>query len=250
MKIGLIGKNIGYSQSKNIFENEYGCEYNVFDIEEHQLKDAINFMFKNGYTGFNITKPYKQIFVKFFEKNFTKYAIYKLSSMNCVKFFKDGTMVGKSFDGQALFESLDIPNIQKFKNVAYIGNGGVIPALIPFFGGKYNYSRHPDPKDLKFLLNLPLEKFHLGWHDLIINTIPFEANLQLDLKQETLRKFIYVDLNYSDDRLVNEAKENPMCIKSINGLGMLKNNAKLTYEWLSCNKPNEFREMKTNIKEI
>ena len=237
MKIGLIGKNIGYSKSKEIFETTYGCQYDVFDIEPQQLSETIYFMKNNGYSGFNITKPYKSDIIKFLDND-----TYGINSVNCVK-FQNNQMIGRSFDGIALLDSIYENNVVrqnltqwKYLTVAIIGNGGVVPSILEAFRGcfTYIYARNQKEfnKSLLIIKQDTIENFHLGYFDIVINTIPHEANINLDLKQKTLRNFVFVDLNYTDWTHINNARENPKCIHAMNGYRMLEKNAELTYDFL------------------
>ena len=42
MKFALIGKNIGYSKSKEIFNTDFNSQYDVFDIDEDKIPETID----------------------------------------------------------------------------------------------------------------------------------------------------------------------------------------------------------------
>ena len=82
-----------------------------------------------------------------------------------------------------------------------------------------------NPKDGQ----LPLKEFNAKNYELIVNTIPFKANIDINFNNKS--KFIYFDLNYADDRLVEKAKRNKHCVASVNGLAMLEEQAALSLDW-------------------
>ena len=238
MKIGLIGKNIGYSKSKEIFEKQYGVEYFPFDIDENQIPGIIKYMKDNGFAGFNVTVPYKETIQKYID-----YAFMRINGTNVVK-FKDGQTEGWTVDYQAWFDSIPNEVFEKFPNgirsIAILGNGGAANSIHrafqwkPFMGVKDNniivYARNPKLIAGEAYRTRQLEDFDCSQHDLIINTIPFKANLKIDF--DSTNKFIYSDLNYANDTLVNLAKQNPNCVFAQNGFEMLKKNAEYTYNLL------------------
>jgi shikimate 5-dehydrogenase len=56
-KFALIGKNIGYSKSKEIFNKTHHHQYDVFDIDEDKIPETLAYLQKNNYVGVNVTKP-------------------------------------------------------------------------------------------------------------------------------------------------------------------------------------------------
>lgn len=72
MKLGLLGKNIAHSLSKKLHKAALAHhymhgEYEVFDTERAQLADTLERCFQEGYTGLNVTAPYKEIVLDFCE---------------------------------------------------------------------------------------------------------------------------------------------------------------------------------------
>lgn len=65
LKLGLLGKNISYSFSRNYFKNKFekenitGITYENFDIEDISLFPEI-VKNTNGLKGLNVTIPYKE----------------------------------------------------------------------------------------------------------------------------------------------------------------------------------------------
>ena len=56
MKFGLIGHNIGYSKSKEIFESQ-GFEYFVYDVPN--VEQGLEMVINDRLDGFNVTTPFK-----------------------------------------------------------------------------------------------------------------------------------------------------------------------------------------------
>jgi len=238
LKAGLIGCNISYSKSKEYFNKFHSdVEYTVRDTEYLAL--AIGDFLRNGYIGFNVTTPYKRDIKKYLDDCLG-------DSVNCVKITKRGKLVGISTDGMAIENVLSkyriiTKNEKCLESVAILGNGGVVPAILESMDRYAKeitiYGRHG--KDV-----LPYKKYHqvsLDWfnpygHDLIINCIPFSANVKLDILkyQGSCNKFSYFDLNYAGDlHNIELVKTNKNCINAINGLEMLYEQAELSYKfWL------------------
>ncbi len=75
MKGAIIGKDINYTKSPILYEtyfkdNSINGSYEILDFkDENELKNFINSERVNDYDFFNITQPYKGIFLDFIENN-------------------------------------------------------------------------------------------------------------------------------------------------------------------------------------
>lgn len=225
MKYALIGHNIEYSKSKEWFESQ-GVEYEVFDTDD--LKGTIEKIKADPEIGgFNVTTPYKQEVIKYLD-------FVEGDSVNCVKKLSDGSLWGKSFDGSAfclelsrLLDSHDDWELTFPNKCAILGNGGVVPVIYKELAESAEvvdiFARNPKDKEY------PLTEFNAKRYSLIVNTIPFKANIDINFNNKS--KFIYFDLNYADDRLVNKAEKNKHCSWSVNGLDMLETQANFALNW-------------------
>ena len=225
MKYALIGHNIEYSKSKEWFESQ-GVEYEVFDTDD--LKGTIEKI--KAYPeigGFNVTTPYKQEVIQYLD-------FVEGDSINCVKKLSDGSLWGKSFDGSAfclelsrLLDSHDDWELTFPNKCAILGNGGVVPVIYKELAESAEvvdiFARNPKDKEY------PLTEFNAKRYSLIVNTIPFKANIDINFNNKS--KFIYFDLNYADDRLVKKAEKNKHCSWSVNGLDMLETQARFALNW-------------------
>ena len=65
-QVGLLGKQITYSLSPVIFDIsakilKKHCSYRLYDIERSQVGLFLDYFWKNGGLGLNITTPYKRL---------------------------------------------------------------------------------------------------------------------------------------------------------------------------------------------
>lgn len=234
MKVGLIGKGIEYSKSKEWFEKQ-GIEYLVFDVScvEQGLELAID----NKLDGFNVTTPFKQDIIKYLDGLMPE-AI-RTKSVNCVKVWND-TLIGDSFDGKAFEITLEhyLSNHDDWEfdyphNIAILGNGGVVPSLLTSIHDVIDdveshhevhvFARNPKQDELK------LSDFNAEHFDMIVNTIPFKAGIDINFNNKS--KFIYFDLNYADDTLIKKAELNKHCSWAIDGMEMLERQAEMSLDW-------------------
>ena len=239
-KFALIGKNIGYSKSKEIFNKTYHQQYDVFDIDEDKIPETLAYLQKNNYVGVNVTKPYKEIICQYVDG-----MTVPNRGVNLIQFSKDadgnGLILGTSYDGQSMTTDWSHNRLTEFfqdpKSIAILGNGSVVPSILYeltldyFFRNVSNITVYARKyRDIPYGVNVDkkdLSEFKVQNHDVIINTIPFEANLDIDFTCD--HKFVYYDLNYADNRLVNKARKAKNCYKALNGYGMLCANAESTY---------------------
>ena len=82
----------------------------------------------------------------------------------------------------------------------------------------------PKKGDEKSISEFDAKKF-----DLIVNTIPFEARIDINFNNKS--KFIYYDLNYADRTLVEKAEKNKHCSWSLDGMDMLERQAEMALNW-------------------
>lgn len=235
MKFGLIGHNIGYSKSQQIFESK-GIEYEVYDVDH--IEQGIELALNDNLSGFNVTTPFKSDILPYLDMLMPTAEI--TGSVNCVKVISD-CYIGESFDGSAFGISLDhyLSNHDDWEfefphNIAILGNGGVVPSIhyelnetIKHLKDGHHeiavFARNPRENENK------LSDFDAKYFDLIVNTIPFKAGIDINFNNKD--KFIYYDLNYADDTLIKKAEKNKNCSWAIDGLDMLERQADMAYGW-------------------
>lgn len=236
MKVGLIGSNIWYSKSKEIFESQ-GIEYKIYDVS--YVEQGLELAIADKLDGFNITKPFKKDIVKYMDSLMPE--AQRIGTVNCVKIVND-CFIGENFDGEAFRISLDhyVSNHDDWEfdyphRMAILGNGGVVPAILTALHDATDlttsshemtvFARNPKCIDEKSISEFDAKKF-----DLIVNTIPFDAGIDINFNNKS--KFIYYDLNYAEPNLlVKKAERNKHCSWSINGLDMLERQAEMSLKW-------------------
>ena len=235
MKFGLIGHNIGYSKSKEIFESQ-GFEYFVYDVP--YVEQGLEMVINDRLDGFNVTTPFKTDIIKYIDLMMPNAD--KIQSVNCVKILND-CFVGNNFDSDAFRISLEhyIDNHDDWEfdyphRMAILGNGGVTPSILNAIHATVDdatssheitvFARTPRKETEK-----KLEEFNAKNFDLIVNTIPFKAGIDINFNNKS--KFIYYDLNYADDRLIKKAEQNQFCSWAIDGMDMLERQADMALNW-------------------
>ena len=118
--------------------------------------------------------------------------------------------------------------------MAILGNGGVTPSILNAIHATVDgatssheitvFARTPRKESEK-----KLEEFDAKNFDLIVNTIPFKAGIDINFNNKS--KFIYYDLNYADDRLIKKAERNQFCSWAIDGMDMLERQADMALNW-------------------
>ena len=131
MKFGLLGKEISYSLSPNIFETiathmNIEISYELFDVEETSIKSIINKL-KNGVIkGLNVTKPYKETILKYCDVLSSEAEA--IQSVNTLV-MENGHVKGYNTDIYG-FEKLLLESGFESVNPIYVfGNGGSSKAI-------------------------------------------------------------------------------------------------------------------------
>ncbi|HEY8419074.1 MAG TPA: shikimate dehydrogenase [Clostridia bacterium] len=126
-RYALIGHNIQYSFSPVVHQEiarlaKIDLQYDLMSIEPQSLPGAVNRL-KQGYDGFNITKPYKLDILPFLSINHSK-----TQAVNTVK-IADDELIGYNTDGAGFLESLKYHNIQIHGDCLILGAGGAARTL-------------------------------------------------------------------------------------------------------------------------
>lgn len=124
-KLFVLGSGIGYSLSPKIFSTLFElmgdrAEYGIVDISENDLENICSI--KEGATGFNVTKPFKERIVKYLCRDHSG-----IGSVNTVK---ADSMEGFSTDGDGLLYDLRLGFGSVEGPMLVIGYGGAAKACI------------------------------------------------------------------------------------------------------------------------
>ena len=220
-KLGVLGKDIGYSLSPKIHQefakqHNYPIEYLIYDIDE----DPVNFVhefFDNEGFGLNITKPFKHIVAKEFNPD--------LESINCI--YGKGTKAC-STDGAGLLNDLESKKIDyQNMNILVYGLGGAATSILETINSnkKIFISNRTEKKSSELIgKKNNLDKYDGEQLDLIISCASsLDLNTLKNFEHFSLNEggFIY-DINYSNDTNF-KLKDLSLSKKAnfYNGVGML-----------------------------
>lgn len=127
-KFGLIGRSLGHSFSKSFFEQyfrENSINANYHNIELDEIAE-IKSVFFEGYTGLNITIPYKEQIIPFLDELSDEAK--KVGAVNVVE-FKNGRTTGHNTDTYGFRNSIK-PFLNNHHDRAIIfGTGGASKAV-------------------------------------------------------------------------------------------------------------------------
>lgn len=200
-KFGLIGYRLSHSYSPMIHEylfkkNNIDASYSLIEVELDELKECIERLKDNTYSGYNVTIPYKEKIMAYCD--ILTDAAKEIGAVNTV-YMRDGKVIGDNTDYLGFIAQLEMHNIDVLnKNVYVLGNGGASKAIC--------YS-------LKMLNANPIivsrtdkgisyEEFSkIDSYDIIINTTPLGMYPNVNdcvLKEEIIKKAdICIDLIFN-----------------------------------------------------
>ena len=131
-KLGLLGKDISYSFSRNYFKNKFENEkitdtsYENFDLENIDLFPSI---IKNteNIKGLNVTIPYKEAVMPFLDKINKKAKA--IGAVNTIKITKKGKLIGYNTDCYGFKNTLKPFVKSHHKKALILGTGGASKAI-------------------------------------------------------------------------------------------------------------------------
>ena len=256
-KFGLIGRNIGYSKSADIFKHIFEIEkidgsFENFDLEPTNFANEFQTVLDKGISGLSVTIPYKSRVIPLL--NDVSPVARSLDAVNSIA-IRDNKLFGDNTDiiGFALPLKPYVQQLKK-KHALILGCGGSAKAAIyglhtDFEISQFTVLGRSSNKLAEFsrsLENIVLEsnintgiltdfkfdspdKFAIvvnctplgGWNH--PNESPFPSGFKWEMTQ------IYYDLNYnSDNRIVREASKNN--VVALNGSQMLVGQAIRSFE--------------------
>lgn len=236
MKLAVVGNPIAHSKSPLIFRflfDAVNLEYSYEKLLLHSAEE-IPALFKNGYTGINITAPFKQRVIPFLDE--LSEDACRIGSVNTVVFSK-GKLVGYNTDYIGVLHALEENGSDlSEKKCLIIGAGGAARAAI--YGLKkrntkiqvYNRSEHKarllaTEFAIDFLCDDDLQK-SVTEADILIDTLP--ACIQV-LKPQWLHKRLTI-LDASYPKSVYDGSE---AKQLIGGEHWLLHQAIPAFEWFT-----------------
>lgn len=131
-KLGLIGKNISYSFSRDYFNKKFETEkiknvsYENFDIESI---NSFPLLVKNteNIKGFNVTIPYKETIIPYLDA--LDETANKIGAVNTIKITNEKKLIGYNTDFYGFKESLKPLLKPHHKKALILGTGGASKAI-------------------------------------------------------------------------------------------------------------------------
>ena len=234
VKLGLIGRNISYSFSKNYFEQKFSAlklanfSYSIFDLKEiSEVEEIFNI---ENLRGFNVTIPYKEQILLFLDEISPEAA--KIGAVNTV-LIKNGKKIGYNTDAFGFKDTLLSHKDSKQKSALVLGNGGAAKAV------KYVLEKHGIPYQSVFrkgdvnFENLPEEQ--VKNHLIIIQCTPVGTfpNVSdcVEFPFEALSaEHLVIDLIYNPAQTEFLKKAAAQKATTVNGENMLKKQAEKAWE--------------------
>ena len=257
-KYAVIGSPINHSLSPKIhalFAEEAGIDmsYEAIEVTKENFKTKVDELFKKGYIGLNVTLPIKEDAFNYAEVKSDNASLSE--SVNTLSFF-GSSVHGETTDGEGLLLDLVDKGIRlEASSLLVLGAGGSARSIVPSLLSK-------SPKHL-FIANRTLEKAESLVNkyktnhpqialldedlngrirpDIVINaTSAGTLNDSILLPEELFKSKPKVyDLAYSrDETAFNKAAKEGGSIELYDGLGMLIQQAALSFEIWNEFKPN------------
>ncbi|TGD58132.1 shikimate dehydrogenase family protein [Flavobacterium humi] len=132
-KLGLLGKNIGYSFSRNYFTDKFNKEglADVFTYENYDIDSIEKFpeTIKKtpGLIGLNVTIPYKEAVIPFLD-GLSENAR-QIGAVNTIKMETNGKLTGHNTDYYGFLQSLQPLLKEHHKKALILGTGGAAKAI-------------------------------------------------------------------------------------------------------------------------
>jgi len=242
--IGLIGKNISYSFSRNYFKNKFEIEhissiqYINYDIPT--IEEVKQILWKPEHIGFNVTIPYKEQIIPYLDRLDT-YA-QAIGAVNTI-YKRNEQWIGGNTDWIGFRDSL-LPFMKTTKiSALLLGTGGAAKAIIfalqqlriPFT----QVSRTPNAHQLHYK---QLDKKVLQQHQLIINCSPVGTFPNVDQAPQIPYEYLepthlLYDLIYNPEMTLFLQKGKEKKATTINGYQMLVNQANESWRlWMQIDK--------------
>ena len=238
-KFGLVGRNISYSFSRGYFAEKFKSEnlphtYVNFDLQSIDELDDIIKKTPN-LKGLNVTIPYKEEVIPILD-DLNKRAR-KIGAVNTIRITRYQKLIGYNTDYYGFKHSLK-PLLEKHHKTALIlGTGGASKAVayaLKKLKIKYDYVSRTEKEGVKFLYSDLTDEI-ISSYSIIINCTPIgtfpNVNTCPDIPYEAItNKHILYDLIYNPEQTKFLSCGDIKGAKTINGIEMLKLQAKKSWE--------------------
>ncbi|WP_394759860.1 shikimate dehydrogenase family protein [Flavobacterium sp.] len=238
-KLGLLGKNISYSFSKNYFTTKFKNQKidDTFSYENFDMQSIDEFprILKNSpnLIGLNVTIPYKEVIIPFLDE--LSENAKEIGAVNTIRISSNGKLFGDNTDYFGFNKSLE-PLLTHHKKALILGTGGAAKAVA--FGLKklhiesFFVSRQEKENTITYN---QINAKTFDDYQIIINCTPIGTAPKTDLfpdipYQYFTSKHIAFDLIYNPEKtkFLKKAEENGAITK--NGYDMLVFQAEKAWE--------------------
>jgi len=220
IRLGLLGKSIQHSKSKNMYENILKCnvEYTLFDYENENMIPDLKELF-NRVEGLSITAPYKEYF---FNSVALSDEARLVGAINCIK--RDGnSFKGFNTDFLACRKLILDYGISNSDSIVVLGNGPMARMILILLKDYLNDIFHVFRTSDFQINSFDFDSIKSN-NVTVINCCSRGVVFSPDFKGRNVSKFW--DMNYSQDHLFS--KLYPNCY--IDGLDLLNLQAKFALQ--------------------
>ena len=268
---GVIGNPIAHSKSPKL-HNYWLSKYKIngfyipFSVTNDKLETSIKSLIELGFSGVNITIPYKTSVLSFADSITDRAAL--IGAANTLYFSKSGKIHADNTDGYGFIQNIvdEIPDYDFYDKTALIyGAGGsaraIASALLSNGVKEVGITNRTRSKAQIISENLGAKVSVVDWRaapdtitkaDIIINATSMGMVGQPDFSQPISRAkktALVVDIVYNPliTGLIKEAKK--LKLKTVGGIGMLINQAVPGFEHWFQKKPQVDEEIRRFIIE-
>ena len=237
--LGLIGKNIQHSKSPaihDIFLNQTSNKgyYHLLEVtDESKLEQMVSFLKENGFTGFNVTNPYKYNIFKILDNVDNRSQLVK--AVNAVK-ISEGKLIGYNTDVSGFMNAY--PKLREYNEIIIFGAGGAARAVSVAcleMGLKVSLVMRNQDRKKEFSEELlskisVLRQLPDRFTGVLINATPLGRSDKDILAQLPQGIEAIVDINYYQTKSIWQQKAEDMGIGYIDGEEMLYHQAADAFE--------------------
>lgn len=242
MKLGLIGKTLEHSFSKQYFNNKFeleaikGFSYENFEIQN--IEEIKSLVLEHKLDGFNVTIPYKESIIPFLDE--VDEIAQEIGAVNTVKVIwseYNFKLIGYNTDSFGFHQLIKPFFKSRHERILVLGTGGASKAISYLLKKQYGAtvlyaSRKPTNGNIINWDDVNDNVIH--FHKMIVNTTPLGTfpNIKETPKiplNKVSEEHLFVDLVYNpkETKFLKNGKENGAVI--LNGLTMLHQQAEMAW---------------------
>ncbi len=217
LKFAVLGQNIGYSKSKDIFEAIFSLlnlkgQFEIIDCPKEEISEKLIWLKDNSFNGFSVTIPHKKEVMQYLDK--IDISARQTGSVNSVH-ITNNQLIGHNTDCFGFSESLKrLAGNKNFNKAIILGIGGAAQAIIFALYNDFNVrkfiiaarDRLKTEAAIEILnKNFPEAAFSLTTNPILTNQA-IEANTDIVVNCTPLGGFNYPDVFPVHDNLFENAE--------------------------------------------